>query len=127
MIGYGYTYRMATTTNNTINADLLALMNAVRASGERTTLSILSKAVGMTPIRVRAELTAHFGDEIVFKRGRTGGIFFKDAVTPRSQPKTPAPAVSQDADSDDDFDSPLFDEYVEEYDDEYANFFDGEV
>jgi len=43
-------------------------------------LSILAKELGFSSEDFRKLLVAHYGDRILFKRGRTGGIYFKETA-----------------------------------------------
>jgi len=57
------------------NIDFDSIVNRAK-SGERITVKHLAKEFKMKSIDLRKQLVAHFGANIVFKRGRTGGIVF---------------------------------------------------
>lgn len=78
---------MTTATNNTVNKTVI--QNIVRneinlaiLNGNRITVSMIAKVIGMTPIRTRAVISEIYGEQVIFKRGRTGGIFFKEGNPP---------------------------------------------
>ena len=62
-------------TANSSKIDFNALVARAK-NGERLTVKHLSKEFKMKSIDLRKMLVAHFGANIVFKRGRTGGIAF---------------------------------------------------
>ena len=62
-------------TANTTKIDFNSIVTRVK-NGERLTVKHLSKEFKMKSIDLRKALVAHFGANIVFKRGRTGGIRF---------------------------------------------------
>ncbi len=62
-------------TANSSKIDFNALVARTK-NGERLTVKHLSKEFKMKSIDLRKMLVAHFGANIVFKRGRTGGIAF---------------------------------------------------
>ena len=62
-----------TTTANNIDFDAIR----TRANnGERITVKHLAKEFGMKSVDFKKALVDHFGSQIVFRRGRTGGIVF---------------------------------------------------
>jgi hypothetical protein len=69
---------MNSNTNNTAvaanNTDVITLFNEKIAKNERVTLTHLAKEAGVTPAQARRSLCFLFGPNIVFKRGRTGGV-----------------------------------------------------
>ena len=62
-------------TANSNKIDFNAIVTRYK-SGERITVKHLSREFKMKSIDLRKMLVAHFGANIVFKRGRTGGIAF---------------------------------------------------
>jgi hypothetical protein len=62
-------------TANSSKIDFNSLVARTK-NGERLTVKHLSKEFKMKSIDLRKMLVAHFGANIVFKRGRTGGIAF---------------------------------------------------
>ena len=65
----------ATMTMNSTKIDFGSLVNRVK-NGERLTVKHLSKEFKMKSADLRKMLVTQFGANIVFKRGRTGGINF---------------------------------------------------
>ena len=69
---------MTATTLSTANSskiDFDAIVTRAK-NGERITVKHLSREFKMKSIDLRKMLVTHFGANIVFKRGRTGGISF---------------------------------------------------
>lgn len=57
--------------------------------GTKVSLSILAKTLKVFPIDLRKMFAAKYGDRIIFKRGRTGGVYWKaanTAATPTAAP-----------------------------------------
>ena len=79
---------MARTRKNTVSPASISLdWTAIEAdlnAGRKVSLSILAKTHQVFPIDLRTIFQNRYGDRIVFKRGRTGGIYWKAA--------TPAPS-----------------------------------
>lgn len=76
---------MARTRKNTVAPQSIALdWTAIESdlnSGKRVSLSHLAAAHKVFPIDLRKIFEARYGDRIIFKRGRTGGVFWKAAST----------------------------------------------
>lgn len=72
---------MARTRKNTVAPASIALdWTAIESdlnSGKRVSLSHLAAAHKVFPIDLRKIFEARYGDRIIFKRGRTGGVFWK--------------------------------------------------
>jgi len=91
---------MARTRKNTVSPASISLdWTAIEAdlnAGRKVSLSILAKTHQVFPIDLRKIFQNRYGDRIVFKRGRTGGIYWKSAATPSGTVKVstlnPAPA-----------------------------------
>lgn len=75
---------MARTRKNTVAPQSIALdWTAIESdlnSGKRVSLSHLAQAHKVFPIDLRKIFEARYGDRIIFKRGRTGGVFWKSSV-----------------------------------------------
>jgi hypothetical protein len=65
----------ATMTTNSTKIDFNAIVTRAK-NGERITVKHLAKEFSMKSVDLRKMLVTHFGANIVFKRGRTGGISF---------------------------------------------------
>ena len=76
--------------SNIIDGNLLALSEVARVSGTRVTIEALSDATGLNGGQVRTQLLMHYGSDLLLKRGRTGGVYFRSS--PKPQPAAPAPA-----------------------------------
>jgi len=76
---------MARTRKNTVSPTTISLdWTAIEAdlnSGKRVSLSTLAKQFQVFPIDLRRIFQTRYGDRIVFKRGRTGGIYWKASTT----------------------------------------------
>lgn len=76
---------MARTRKNTVAPQSIALdwtsIESDLNSGKRVSLSHLAAAHKVFPIDLRKIFEARYGDRIIFKRGRTGGVFWKTAST----------------------------------------------
>jgi len=94
---------MARTRKNTVAPASIQLdWSAIEAdlnAGRKVSLSVLAKAFNVFPIDLRKIFQNRFGDRIVFKRGRTGGIYWKTSAgaavkqpTVRVTQMTPTPA-----------------------------------
>lgn len=89
---------MARTRKNTVSPASISLdWTAIEAdlnAGRKVSLSILAKTHQVFPIDLRKIFQNRYGDRIVFKRGRTGGIYWKAATsggTVKVSTLTPAP------------------------------------
>lgn len=86
---------MARTRKNTVSPTTITLdwnqIDADLKAGNRVSLSHLAQAHKVFPIDLRKIFEARYGDQIIFKRGRTGGVFWKTA--PGAAEKTPTAAV----------------------------------
>ena len=92
---------MARTRKNTVAPASISLdWTAIEAdlnAGRKVSLSILAKTHQVFPIDLRKIFQNRYGDRIVFKRGRTGGIYWKSSVaasnggTVKVSTLTPAP------------------------------------
>ena len=86
---------MARTRKNTVSPTTITLdwtqIDADLKAGNRVSLSHLAQAHKVFPIDLRKIFEARYGDQIIFKRGRTGGVFWKTA--PGAAVKTPTAAV----------------------------------
>ena len=75
---------MARTRKNTVAPASIQLdwvgIEADLNAGRKVSLSILAKAFNVFPIDLRKIFQNRFGDRIVFKRGRTGGIDWKTSA-----------------------------------------------
>ena len=75
---------MARTRKNTVAPASIQLdwvgIEADLNAGRKVSLSILAKAFNVFPIDLRKIFQNRFGDRIVFKRGRTGGIYWKTSA-----------------------------------------------
>jgi len=75
---------MARTRKNTVDPSTIsfdwAAIDLALNSGERVSLSHLAQAHKVFPIDLRRLFEARYGDDIVFKRGRTGGVYRKTAA-----------------------------------------------
>jgi len=84
---------MARTRKNTVNPSTISLdwagIEADLNSGKRVSLSHLAQAHNVFPIDLRKMFQDRYGDRIIFKRGRSGGVYWK-ASTP-----TPAAAPAE--------------------------------
>jgi hypothetical protein len=82
---------MARTRKNTVApASLQIDWSAVELqlnSGTKVSLSILAKSLKVFPIDLRKIFATKYGDRIVFKRGRTGGVYWKAANTTAAAPQ----------------------------------------
>jgi hypothetical protein len=87
---------MARTRKNTVAPASISLdWTAIEAdlnSGRKVSLSILAKTHQVFPIDLRKIFQSRYGDRIVFKRGRTGGIYWKSS--PAAAVKQPSVRVS---------------------------------
>ena len=66
-----------------------ASVEAQLNGGTKVSLSILAKTLKVFPIDLRKMFAAKYGDRIIFKRGRTGGVYWKaanTAATPTAAP-----------------------------------------
>lgn len=72
---------MARTRKNTVSPASISLdWTAIEAdlnAGRKVSLSILAKTHQVFPIDLRKIFQSRYGDRIIFKRGRTGGIYWK--------------------------------------------------
>lgn len=75
---------MARTRKNTVAPASITLdWTAIEAdldAGRKVSLSILAKTHQVFPIDLRKIFQNRYGDRIIFKRGRTGGIYWKSAA-----------------------------------------------
>lgn len=75
---------MARTRKNTVAPASISLdWTAIEAdlnAGRKVSLSILAKTHQVFPIDLRKIFQNRYGDRIIFKRGRTGGIYWKSSV-----------------------------------------------
>lgn len=87
---------MARTRKNTVDPSTISLdwaaIDLALNSGERVSLSHLAQAHKVFPIDLRRLFEARYGDDIVFKRGRTGGVYRKTAAG--AAVKTPTATVA---------------------------------
>lgn len=87
---------MARTRKNTVAPASIALdWTAIESdlnSGKRVSLSHLAAAHKVFPIDLRKIFEARYGDRIIFKRGRTGGVFWKSLTA--SVASTPSAVVN---------------------------------
>lgn len=88
---------MARTRKNTVDPTSISIdwgsVDTILQSGERVSLSHLAAQHKVFPIDLRKIFEARYGDQIVFKRGRTGGVYRKDSPKSATAPrKTPASA-----------------------------------
>lgn len=76
---------MARTRKNTVSPSTVSLdwvaIEADLDAGRKISLSILAKNYNVFPIDLRKIFQNRYGDRIVFKRGRTGGIYWKAGTT----------------------------------------------
>lgn len=63
-----------TTTHPAVVLDMSAMIESEISMGNRITVKTLSEKFGIKVPNVRSMLVAYYGNRIVFKRGRTGGI-----------------------------------------------------
>jgi hypothetical protein len=79
------TETMARTRKNTVSPASLTIdwsvVEAQLNGGTKVSLSILAKSLKVFPIDLRKIFATKYGDRIVFKRGRTGGVYWKAANT----------------------------------------------
>ncbi len=75
---------MARTRKNTVAPASISLdwasIEATLKSGNRVSLSHLAQTHKVFPIDLRKIFESRYGDQIIFKRGRTGGVFWKSSV-----------------------------------------------
>jgi|LakMenEpi03Aug12_release.lakeMendotaPanAssembly.Ray.scaffolds.fasta_scaffold190269_5 hypothetical protein len=75
---------MARTRKNTVSPSTISLdwnhIDAALKSGQRVSLSHLAQAHKVFPIDLRKIFESRYGDKIIFKRGRTGGVFWKSST-----------------------------------------------
>lgn len=79
---------MARTRKNTTNPNSITLdwadIEATLDSGNRVSLSHLAKTHNVFPIDLRKIFHDRYGDRVVFKRGRSGGVYWKTSVSTAS-------------------------------------------
>ena len=99
---------MARTRKNTVSPTSITLdWTAIEGdlnAGRKVSLSILAKQFRVFPIDLRRMFETRYGDRIIFKRGRTGGIYWKTSAaavvksptvnTVKVSTLSPAPAAS---------------------------------
>lgn len=87
---------MARTRKNTVDPTSVSLdwagIEAALNGGGRVSLSHLAKAHKVFPIDLRKIFEARYGDRIVFKRGRSGGVYWKSSVATAAAAAASAPA-----------------------------------
>lgn len=87
---------MARTRKNTVAPASISLdwktIEADLDAGRKVSLSILAKTHQVFPIDLRKIFQNRYGDRIIFKRGRTGGIYWK--TSPAAHVKQPTVKVS---------------------------------
>lgn len=94
---------MARTRKNTVSPSSITLdwtgIDADLKAGKRVSLSHLAATHKVFPIDLRRLFEARYGADIVFKRGRTGGVFWKTAsgATVKSPSKATAPTAPTSA------------------------------
>jgi hypothetical protein len=75
---------MARTRKNTVSPTTISLdwtqIDADLKAGKRVSLSHLAQAHKVFPIDLRRIFESRYGDQIIFKRGRTGGVFWKSST-----------------------------------------------
>ncbi len=75
---------MARTRKNTVSPTTISLdwtqIDGDLKAGKRVSLSHLAQAHKVFPIDLRRIFESRYGDQIVFKRGRTGGVFWKTSA-----------------------------------------------
>lgn len=96
---------MARTRKNTVDPQSISLdwagIEATLTSGGRVSLSHLAQTHKVFPIDLRKIFEARFGDRIVFKRGRSGGVYWKSSVAqaaataPTSDVSDASPTVAE--------------------------------
>lgn len=76
---------MARTRKNTVNPNSISIdwsaIEGALDSGNRVSLSHLAKAHNVFPIDLRKMFQARYGDRVIFKRGRSGGVYWKAGST----------------------------------------------
>lgn len=81
---------MARTRKNTVAPASISLdwstIDSDLKSGKRVSLSHLAQTHKVFPIDLRKIFESRYGDQIVFKRGRTGGVFWKSSVAAAAVP-----------------------------------------
>ena len=79
---------MARTRKNTVNPNSITLdwvsIEATLNSGARVSLSHLAKTHNVFPIDLRKIFQARFGDRVIFRRGRSGGVYWKTSASTAS-------------------------------------------
>lgn len=81
---------MARTRKNTVSPSTITLdwsgIDADLKAGKRVSLSHLAAQHKVFPIDLRKIFESRYGDQIIFKRGRTGGVFWKSSVAATATP-----------------------------------------
>lgn len=89
---------MARTRKNTVSPTTISLdwtqIDADLKAGKRVSLSHLAQAHKVFPIDLRKIFQSRYGDQIIFKRGRTGGVFWKTAPAAANAPAPVAVAAA---------------------------------
>lgn len=67
------------TSTSNIVSDIATRIEGDILLGKRITVKDLSSFYGIKVANLRTMLVAHYGNRIVFKRGRTGGIVLNPA------------------------------------------------
>lgn len=90
---------MARTRKNTVNPNSITLdwasIEATLNSGARVSLSHLAKTHNVFPIDLRKIFQDRYGDRVIFRRGRSGGVYLKTGSTSTATASAPAePALA---------------------------------
>lgn len=86
---------MARTRKNTVSPSSITLdwssIDADLKAGKRVSLSHLAATHKVFPIDLRRLFEARYGGQVEFRRGRTGGVYWKTGAS--APAATPAPAT----------------------------------